>query len=734
MRGLAVLVALALGGVAAAEPMQRLAGTVPRAAAAMADVGPAPADLRLGWVTVLLGLRDRAGLDAVVAAQQDPHSPRFRRWLDPTEIADRFGPTRTEYELVRRWLTAQGLAVVDESPYRTAVVVAGGAARVEAAFATRVRLLGRRGRVYHAPADDPLLPASIALSVRGVLGLDDLPKFRPRFIADARLDDGKTALSPQDFATAYGVAALQSAGLTGSGRSIAVVARSNFDDGDITAFSNLFGVSLKPVRRLANPGSDPGILAEEGEETEVLIDTQWAGALAPAAALNVVIGSRDGNIPEALYHAVASRQGDVITLSFGLCEKQAPRVAAEYFDELYAIANAQGQTVIVASGDGGGTECAPDFPQDASVSALAASPNAVAVGGSSFALAEDGSLPPSFIETVWNDDFGASGGGESTIFARPRFQLGPGVPAVGGRALPDLALPASPTMPGYVIVEDGRTRIVGGTSVGAPAFGGMLTLVNERLAQTSGIGGLGQLLPALYRLGGEQARGLRAPVFRDITVGSNAFPGTPGFGAAPGFDLATGWGAPIADQLALALEGPGRCEPELGCMVPARGPKGRACAGAWLIEQDVFTTRGGIPTPRQSCRDGDPQCDADGTADGHCTQNVAFCLNVLDFRAGRTGKDGFPACEPRAARRVRLLAPRGGPRDESRRALRAGLVAAVRGLPDLPTRLLNACTATVPVVIPLRADGAPGHVTLRARIAEPRGESRARVRLECRAS
>src|SRR5207247_11353800 len=66
--------------------------------------------------------------------------------------------------------------------------------------------------------------------------------------------------------------------------------------------------------------------------------------LAPGAALDVVIGSRQGNIPEALIAAIESRAGDVVSLSFGLCEQAAPVVTTELFDAFYAVANSQGQT------------------------------------------------------------------------------------------------------------------------------------------------------------------------------------------------------------------------------------------------------------------------------------------------------------------------------------------------------------------------------------------------------
>src|SRR5437763_3643436 len=140
---------------------------------------------------------------------------------------------------------------------------------------------------------------------------------------------------------------------SGAGHSIAVIARSDFLDSDVAAFSSRFlARPLAPVRVFT--GSPPGILPDEGEQIEVLLDTQWAGSLAPGAALNVIIGSQNGNVSEALEAAIVNRaeggpSGDVITISFGFCELAAAPLLTEFFDYLYAVANAQGQTVLVAS-------------------------------------------------------------------------------------------------------------------------------------------------------------------------------------------------------------------------------------------------------------------------------------------------------------------------------------------------------------------------------------------------
>jgi hypothetical protein len=721
-----LIVLLSIVRVAAgadAEPLRRLRGSMAEHLAELPVTGLAAPDLRLGHVMVVLGLRDRPALDALLATLHDPRTPRFRRWLDASEIADRFAPRREEYERVRAFLTSHGLEVVRDSAFRFAIAVAGTAAEIEAAFATPIALYHAGGRLHRGPLVEPALPASVAASVRGVVGLDDLPRFRPLL----QLTGGGFGLAPRDFALAYGVLPLAARGLTGRGTQIAVIARSNYDDQDVLRFRERFlARGNAPGKRFA--GADPGVLTAPGEETEVLLDVQWAGAAAPDAAVVSVIGSRDGDVPEALAVAVEERIGDVVSISFGLCELAAPRatidVMAEVFDSLYALASAQGQTVLVSAGNNGATDCGRGDAR-AAVNALASSPYALAVGGTNLALGADGNGDAiSYLgETVWNDSHGAGGGGESRIFARPPSQLGLVAPAGPGRLVPDLALAASPIGPGYVIVRRGvEVGSIGGTSAATPALAGLVALANER----RGGSGLGALGPPLYRFGSEQERGLRAPVFRDLVTGDN------GFAAGPGFDLATGWGSPLAEPLVEALAGSagGPCEPLLDCLVPGPGPARQACRGQWLIEHRALRRSSrGIPRATQRCADGDPDCDLDGTRDGRCVVNVAFCLNVVDAR--RRDERGVPRCETTAVRGVRLRSPSARSRLPELADARQRLLASLALLPAPPSDLRTACTATVPLAIPLRSGGRPRRVNLRAGVRQRDGESVHAVTLTC---
>jgi subtilase family serine protease len=739
---LSTVLVLAFAAQLRAAAPYRLGGTVPRALARVAPESPAPGDLRLEHVTFFLGLRNRREAEGRIAAQQDSRSPFFRRYLGAEEIADRYGPRKAEYERLRRWLHLHGFTVVHESPFRVALVVAGTAAQVAHALKAPIALYRRNGKVQRAPTVDPALPGELAASVQGILGLDDLDRFRPlaqlnlchngnkdgqRCTGDGDCPGGScgtaNALAPADFSAAYSVTPLQNQGLTGAGKSIAVIARSNFLDSDVAAFSQRFlpGVLLTPRRAFAGP--DPGVLTDRDERIEVLLDTQWAGALAPGAHVNVVISTREGNIPEALVKAVDERLGDAITMSFGLCEPAWESSTTELFDAFYAIANLQGQTVLVASGDAGKFDCSPDSPIVA-VNALASSPHAIAVGGSAFQLAGDGSVPTTVDESTWDDALGAGGGGKSAVFGMPPYQRAAGLVSLSfGRAMPDLSLAASPFSPGYFMVEGGIDRKVGGTSASAPALASVLALVNERL----GTPGLGQFLPSLYRLGSEQMRS-GPVVFRDITQGSNGFP------AGVGFDLATGWGAPLIDALAANLQAGRVCDTTIDCLVPGRGSAHDACAGEWLVEHRALATnRRGLPRAVQSCRDGDFACDADGTADGRCTFNVALCLNVFDFRRlVHRGQLVVPRCSPGRVKRVHLLAPKASLTSIQQNENRDTLLTAIASLPDLPTGFVSVCSATVPVIVPLPGPGSKGRLTLRTRVTGSRSTT-AKVTLRCKA-
>ncbi len=115
----------------------------------------------------------------------------------------------------------------------------------------------------------------------------------------------------------------------------------------------------------------------------------------------------------------------------------------------------------------------------------------------------------------------AGGGGLSTVSARPAWQTGvPGIPQQGGRAVPDISMFASggytwsqtlilcdsglANMPpgtacDYTNANDVFANYGGGTSFVAPAFAGIMALINQKSGDRQG-----QANYVLYPLAGEQ--------------------------------------------------------------------------------------------------------------------------------------------------------------------------------------------------------------------------------------
>jgi subtilase family serine protease len=164
---------------------------------------------------------------------------------------------------------------------------------------------------------------------------------------------------------------------------------------------------------------------------------------------------------------------------------------------------------------------------------------------------------------VWNDGFGAGGGGVSKKFEMPDFQEA-NLPASTRRTLkemrgyPDMALNAG--VVGGVIVYLGFLDtafgpgnngfyIFGGTSASAPQWAGITAIGNQMKG-----GPLGFLNNRINRMG---KRGALQSLMHDITIGDNSDFGVPGFSAKPGWDLVTGWGTPTTGLLPALIKEPG---------------------------------------------------------------------------------------------------------------------------------------------------------------------------------
>jgi kumamolisin len=270
------------------------------------------------------------------------------------------------------------------------------------------------------------------------------------------------------------------------------------------------------------PDGDP-----DGDDGEVALDIQVAGAVAPGASIAVYFApNTDRGFLDAVTSAIHHPKTTVVSISWGGPEETWTSQMRNAFDDAFQEAAALGVPVFVAAGDDGSTDGIEDGKDH--VDFPASAPHAIACGGTR--VSAKGSNISS--ETVWGPptNRGATGGGFSRFFARPAWQKGVVSGGGGRRGLPDVSADADPST-GYNVLVDGRRSVFGGTSAVAPLWAGLTAVCNSRARQRPGF-----LLPSLYS----------APAaFRDITDGSNG-----SYKARPGWDPCTGLGSPLGTKLA----------------------------------------------------------------------------------------------------------------------------------------------------------------------------------------
>ncbi len=341
-------------------------------------------------------------------------------------------------------------------------------------------------------------------------------------------------LSPAEILKAYGIDGISFSGGTesgnGAGQTIAIVNAYNDPNisTDLAAFDAEYGLSAPPSFTVDNLGATT---TDAGWALETSLDVEGAHAVAPDARIILVEASSDSL--DALLSAVsyASRIAavSVVSMSWGSSEFSSEL----QYDSLFTTpAGHQNITYIAASGDSGAGS-GPDYPS--------VSPNVLAVGGTTLTISSDGTYVS---ESGWS----GSTGGFSVYETEPSYQTST-LESVGlshgVRTTPDVSFDADPSSGVSVydsIAYDGQSGWfqVGGTSAAAPAWAGLVAIVDQGLA-TGGVGSLSteELLTDLYSLPSSD--------FNDITTGYN------GYSATAGYDLVTGRGTPQAVGLVAGL-------------------------------------------------------------------------------------------------------------------------------------------------------------------------------------
>ena len=516
----------------------------------------------------------RNDLNQLLTALEDPQSPEYHRFLTPEEYGARFGLNTADLAEITLWLENHGFSKVEVSHSRTFVSFSGTVALAESAFHVPMHNYILNGEAQVANTHDLALPKALEGIVESVGGLNNFRlkpqlRVRPQFTSSF---SGNTFLAPDDWETIYDVKPLYAQGLNGTGVKIAVVGQSDVQLSDLAAFRVAAGLpASNPTVILA--GADPGIVS--GDELESDLDLEWSTAVAPDASILFVTASAVSGkgVLDAITYAIDNNIAPILSISYGACEADWAASELNSQNALFAEANAQGITVVAASGDSGAAACDEATPavDGLAVDFPASSPYVTAVGGTRLSVGgigpywgssnngNNGSALSYIPEVVWNDGLqsgSAGGGGVSALISKPFWQTGAAVPADGYRDVPDLAVAADPDLNGYLICGHGFCTnggfrdansdldVVGGTSCGAPTLAAVVALLVQKTGRP-----LGNLNPKLYALAAAVPN-----AFHDITSGNNDVAcvsgrsncpasGEFGYSAGVGYDLTTGWGS-----------------------------------------------------------------------------------------------------------------------------------------------------------------------------------------------
>jgi subtilase family serine protease len=313
---------------------------------------------------------------------------------------------------------------------------------------------------------------------------------------------------------------------------------------DLAAFDRRFGLPPAKLRVVNSIARSRTPYLAGSEEVE---DTEMTHAIAPGALLDVVLmpsgaASSIAGIAAAMAKAIqagVARHAAVISISGSGGERLLTHAEVARLNAALEQARDQHVTVVASSGDTGAIS---DQGPPRQVSMPASDPLVLAVGGTT--LDATWATGTYHGEMAWNADTEASGGGYSTLFARPAYQ--DGVAGIGAtRGVPDVAANADSATAMAMVLSGDVLLPAAGTSAATPLWAGVIALADQQAGRH-----LGFVNPALYAI----ARGpAYHRAFHDVITGGNSVLWPTGvftgYTAGPGWDPVTSWGSPDAQYL-----------------------------------------------------------------------------------------------------------------------------------------------------------------------------------------
>lgn len=528
-------------------------------------------------VVIGMKLRNPDQLQTFLRNVTTPGSAGYGKFLTPAQFKAQYGPTEAQVQAVVAHLKQSGFTNIQVAPNNLLIEADGNANAATTGFHTSIKRFESAGREFFANDTPALVPAALGESVNAVLGLQNVSVkhtlhhvYHPERVtvpgpaSSTQAAAAVGAHHPQDFAAIYGGSSVPAATNTAVG--IITWGSITQTVTDLNSFTS--GAGLGTVNSTITKVGSGTFANDPDSNGEWSLDSQDIVGIAGGVKQLIFYTSPNGNstssgitdagITATYNKAVTDNIAKLINVSLGEDETAAEESGTQAADDaIFQQAVAQGQIFSIASGDAGVYQWSTDPLSGSpgyvansagtvkidlthySVSEPASSPYVIQVGGTT--LSTSGTAWSG--ETVWNEGLSAiapsqgdnnqrlwaTGGGTSLYEAAPSWQSS--VSSSTKRVGPDLAFDAASSS-GALIIVNGSTEQVGGTSLASPLFVGAFARIES--AANNAIGFPASKFYAAFPS--------QASLLHDVTSGNNGYQ-SHGYTAASGFDEATGFGS-----------------------------------------------------------------------------------------------------------------------------------------------------------------------------------------------
>jgi Pro-kumamolisin, activation domain/Bacterial Ig-like domain (group 3) len=350
-------------------------GHVPSVITRSTDLGRLPGDTQMRHMMLVLkaSFEQENELQKLIDQQHDKRTVNHHQWLTPEEFGEKFGVDDSDIAQVKSWLEAQGLSVEKVGKGKRIIQFSGTSGQVENAFRTEMHYFRTPSGKTHISANSDLyVPTALKPVIAGLHGTNNFfqhphmvgkttlkskIKTTKRKWTFGALTSANTIVGPNDFATIYNTKPLLQAGINGAGVKIGIIGQSDILMSDVQTYRAMFNLPVNNPNFIS-PGEDAGV--SPGDDSESDLDVEIAGGMAPGATVDFVPGASTltiAGVDLSLMYMVENNTDDIISSSYGGCEAEDTAAYLAFYLAMSEQGAAQGQTLMVASGDSGPSEC-----------------------------------------------------------------------------------------------------------------------------------------------------------------------------------------------------------------------------------------------------------------------------------------------------------------------------------------------------------------------------------------